>query len=376
MQGASPGMSDENFLLTTENVESYLAGRGLAPLEEEVSVCELGGGVSNIVLMVEWPGNPARRWVVKQSLGKLRVKDDWRSERSRIFREAEAIQALRPILGSAALPELIHVDRDNFLFVMTAAPPGSLPWKDLLLGRRADAAIAREAALLLAKVINESRGDANLSGQFWDRTVFEQLRIDPYYRTTAARHPELRREFDDLIGTSLEIRNSLVHGDYSPKNMLVRSENVFLIDFEVVHWGDPAFDAAFLMNHLFLKAFHLPSAALEFIALVHDYWKTLVTALAPAAVSGFEAMTLRHLGGLMLARIDGKSPVEYIQDEATKNRVRNAAIRILRDSNGLPLKVHAWRSAPIVRHSEDGLKLAWGTRAHAISIDNPLQTNK
>lgn len=324
-------MSDEGFLLTAENVEDYLASRGLVRDREEISVRELGGGVSNIVLLLEWPGNPERRWVVKQSLGKLRVKDDWRSERSRIFREAEAIQMMRPILGSAALPELVHIDRDNFLFVMTAAPLGSLPWKDLLLGRRADAEIAREAGLLLAKVINASRGDANLSGLFWDRTVFGQLRIDPYYRTTAVRHPELRGEFDELISLSLEIRNSLVHGDYSPKNMLVRGENIFLIDFEVVHWGDPSFDAAFLMNHLLLKAFHLPAAASGFVALVGEYWKTLWAALEPEAASGFEAMTLRHLGGLMLARIDGKSPVEYIQDEAEKDRVRSTATRILRE---------------------------------------------
>ena len=115
-----------------------MPGSGLARGEEEISVRELGGGVSNIVLLVEWPGNPERRWVMKQSLGKLRVKDDWRSERSRIFREAEAIQALRPVLGPAALPEVIHIDHENFLFIMTAAPAGSQVWKDLLLARRAD----------------------------------------------------------------------------------------------------------------------------------------------------------------------------------------------------------------------------------------------
>jgi Phosphotransferase enzyme family len=178
-------------------------------------------------------------------------------------------------------------------------------------------------------MINASRGDASLRSEFRDRTVFNQLRIDPYYRTTASHHPELQQEFDDLIGTSLEIRTSLVHGDYSPKNFLVRGENIFLIDFEVVHRGDPSFDAAFLMNHLILKAFHLPAASRQFIALVYDFWRTLFTALGPGGTSGFEAMTLRHLGGLMLARIDGKSPVEYIQEDATKQRVRHAATRIL-----------------------------------------------
>jgi aminoglycoside phosphotransferase (APT) family kinase protein len=180
-------------------------------------------------------------------------------------------------------------------------------------------------------MINASRDDDSLTTQFWDRTVFDQLRIDPYYRTTASRHPELRREFDDLIRTSLEIRTSLVHGDYSPKNMLVRGENIFLIDFEVVHWGDPSFDAAFLVNHLYLKAFHQPTASEEFIALADSFWKSLLAGLGPEAATGFEAMTLRHLGGLMLARIDGKSPVEYIQDEPTKEAVRNVARWILRD---------------------------------------------
>ena len=322
-------MTDEGFLLSAHNAHEYLFGRGLARGEEEISVRELGGGVSNIVLLVEWPGNPEKRWVMKQSLGKLRVKDDWRSERSRIFREAEAIQTLGPVLGPAALPEVIHIDRDNFLYVMTAAPAGAQVWKDLLLARRADSPVARNAGLLLGKMINASRDDASLATQFEDRTVFDQLRIDPYYRTTAVRHPELRREFDELIATSLEIRTSLVHGDYSPKNMLVRGENIFLIDFEVVHWGDPAFDSAFLLNHLFLKAFHQPSGSEQFIALVNDFWRTLLSTLIPEAVSEFEAMTVRHLGGLMLARIDGKSPVEYIQDEGTKKQVRKAAARIL-----------------------------------------------
>lgn len=322
-------MSGKGFLLSPQNVRDYLMERGLAAADEEVSVGVLGGGVSNTVLLVEWAGPRERRWVIKQSLEKLRVQDDWRSERSRIYREAESLQVLRPVLGPAAVPEVIYTDFERFLYIMTAAPVGTQVWKELLLARRADSTIARNAGLLLARMINASKADATLSARFWDRTVFDQLRIDPYYRTTASRHPELRRQFDKLIATTLEIRTSLVHGDYSPKNMLVRGENIFLIDFEVVHWGDPAFDAAFLINHLLLKAFHQPSARRQFIALVDEFWKTLLVALGPEVDAGFEAMTLRHLGGLMLARIDGKSPVEYIQDEATKERVRQAATRIL-----------------------------------------------
>ena len=322
-------MSEEGFLLSPENAREYLLEQGFIRGEEEVSVRALGGGVSNIVLLVEWRELPEQRWVIKQSLEKLRVQDDWQSERSRIYGEALSLRRLRSALGPAALPEVIHTDFQKYLFIMTAAPVGSQVWKDSLLARRADSQVARNAGLLLAKMINASREHESLPSEFWDRTVFDQLRIDPYYRTTAARHPELRRAFDDLIRTSLDIRTSIVHGDFSPKNMLVRGENIFLIDFEVVHWGDPSFDAAFLMNHLFLKAFHQPSVSQQYIALVYAFWKTVVAALGPEAAAGLEVMTLRHLGGLMLARIDGKSPVEYIQDEATKDQVRRAASKLL-----------------------------------------------
>ena len=321
-------MSPDVTTITPQNVLPYLASRGLAGEKGTVDVRELGGGVSNIVLMLEWPD---RRWVIKQSLEKLRVQDDWRSERGRIYREAESIQALRPMLGEALLPEVIYIDRENFLFVMTAAPPGSVSWKESLLAGQVDLAVARQAGTLLAKIINASRDAAELEKKFEDRTVFDQLRIDPYYRTTAKRHPDVRAPLVQLMANSWNIQTALVHGDYSPKNMLVRDGNIFLIDFEVIHWGDPAFDLAFCLKHLFLKALHNPELAAQYLTAVREFWKALGTELHGGASRGFEVLTTRHLGALMLARIDGKSPVEYIRDEETKGRVRAVAKQILRD---------------------------------------------
>ena len=316
-------MKPHDLLLTARSLPRYLEARGLIGSEcaGRVAVSELGGGVSNVVLLAELEGDPARRWVVKQSLGRLRVKDDWRSDRRRIFREAAALQALRPVLGDA-LPEVIHVDRKNYAYVMTAAPVDSVVWKEsLLAARRSDPRVAREVGLFLARMINASRADPSFRRRFRDQTVFDQLRIDPYYRTTAERHADVRPAIEELIRTSLAIRTSLVHGDYSPKNILVRGGRILLIDFEVVHWGDPAFDSAFLLNHLFLKAFHQPLFRDVYFDAAHEFSRTLP--LGP--------MTLRHLGALMLARIDGKSPVEYISNEATKERVRRVAKRILVD---------------------------------------------
>ncbi len=324
-------MSADAFTLTAENLARYLVERKLATPEADLSVRELGGGISNIVLLVEWPRVPGRRWVAKQSLEKLRVKDDWRSERDRIFREAAAFQALRPALGDSSLPEVVHVDRENYLFIMTAAPAGSVVWKDELLAGRVDLAVARRAGALLGRLIVSSRADSRLRERFKDRTVFDQLRIDPYYRTTAARHPDVRSALEELMADTSKIQTSLVHGDYSPKNLLVKNQNIFLIDFEVVHWGDPAFDSAFLLNHLFLKALFQTQFAQLYFAAAREFWNALLGEMRREPPGGFESMTLRHLGGLLLARIDGKSPVEYIRDGETKERVRQAAKRILRE---------------------------------------------
>ena len=244
----------EEFRLTPETVGAYLAERGLASDPAGLSIRELGGGVSNFVSLIEGPGI---RWVAKQSLGKLRVKDDWTSQRARVFREAAAIQSLGVILDGA-VPQVVHVDRANYLYVMTAAPQGSVVWKKLLLDGHVRMEVAEAAGRLLAAMISASQQDPAFQEEFADRTVFDELRIDPYYRTTAARDPEAREALESLIEDSWKIQTSLVHGDYSPKNMMVRGDSIFLIDFEVVHWGDPAFDSAFLLNHLILKSFHRP----------------------------------------------------------------------------------------------------------------------
>ncbi|MGH9449505.1 MAG: phosphotransferase family protein, partial [Terriglobia bacterium] len=134
---------------------------------------------------------------------------------------------------------------------------------------------------------------------------------------------------EELIADSAKIRTAIVHGDYSPKNMLVKDGQVFLIDFEVVHWGDPAFDAGFLLNHLFLKGFFQPQFAVLHVRAAQAFWQSVLSQAGAATIKNFERMTMRHLGALMLARIDGKSPVEYIQKEPVKQSVRNLARRIL-----------------------------------------------
>lgn len=286
------------------------------------SVEELGGGVSNVVLRIESASRPP--FVMKQSLEKLRVEQDWFSDRERIHRECDAIRRLHASLPAGAVPDVVFEDAANCIFAMTAAPADALPWKSLLMSRRMDLEVARRIAEILARMIEVSRGNSEWRAAFGDRNVFDQLRLDPYYRSTALRHPDLAGFFTELVDETLSRRYSLVHGDWSPKNLLVDTQgNVTAIDFEVIHYGDPAFDAGFLINHLLLKTVYLnedyrPAARLFFDVVsraVGEDW--------------FEPAVIRHLGALMLARVDGKSPAEYISTDALRQRVRELARHII-----------------------------------------------
>ena len=291
----------------------------------DARITELGGGVSNTVLLVR---TGDRRFVLKQALGKLRVEDDWFSDRERVFRESAAMRWLRPHLPAGSVPEVLFEDRENGLFAMTAGPSDADTWKTLLMRGEVDAGVAGTIGGMLARMISASWRDPDAERVFGDQTVFDQLRLDPYYRTTAGRHPDLRPLFESLMRESSARRVSVVHGDWSPKNFLVSPGVVMAIDFEVIHFGDPSFDSAFLLNHLLLKSFYRPVWSVEYGRAALAFWQAVRTGV-PAECGWIEPATLRHLGCLLLARMDGKSPAEYITDPALRSRIRDFARRLI-----------------------------------------------
>ena len=325
------------FELNIDNAAEYLRTRGM-PLPADVT--ELGGGVSNTVLLMQ--SGPARL-VLKQALGKLRVEQDWFSERTRIFREAAAIRLLASHLPAGALPEVLFEDRENCLFAMTAAPAGATTWKSQLLEGIAQPQTAEQVAAMLGAMFTASWADPALEREFGDQTVFDQLRLDPYYRSTAARHPELAHHFSHLMEATGRRRISLVHGDWSPKNFLVAGERVVAIDFEVIHYGDPAFDAAFLLNHLLLKSFHRPQWRERYAGLATRFWHVLDQTMPDA--DWFEGATLEHLACLLLARVDGKSPAEYIREEPLKDQIRQFAADLMERPRHSIQEVFEWQPA-------------------------------
>ena len=136
---------------------------------------------------------------------------------------------LRPHLPAGSVPEILFEDRENCLFAMSAGPPEAETWKALLMRGQADAGVAGTIGGMLGKMVSSSWRDPEAERVFGDQTVFDQLRLDPYYRTTAARHPDLKQQFDRLMRESSSRRVSLVHGDWSPKNFLVLAGTVMAI---------------------------------------------------------------------------------------------------------------------------------------------------
>ena len=328
------------FTLSQTNAVDYLCSAGIISPGQarSASAAELGGGVSNIVVRVDVPDD-ANGLVVKQSLPRLRVAREWLADQSRIHREAASLRYLAAQLPPSSLPSVVHDDPENFLFVMTAAPKGARTWKDDLLAGRVNTEIAGRVGYLLGKMhqcsaVHDDHIPPELR-DFADQRCFVQLRIDPYHRFTALAHADLAGAIEAEAQAMLGSRLCLVHGDYSPKNVMVagtdREPEAFLLDFEVVHLGNPVFDLAFMLNHLTLKAIHRPELAAEYNAAARVFWSAYCSAGPTIAAEDDELQrdSIRQLGALLLARVDGKSPAEYIATDTEKSHARRLARLIL-----------------------------------------------
>jgi aminoglycoside phosphotransferase (APT) family kinase protein len=313
--------------LTPENLETYLRERGwIASGPATIEV--LGGGVSNWVFRVipatgEW-------LVVKQSCPQLRTKDPWFSDLARIYREQEVMAWLAPNLPDGAISRLLHVDRDNYTFAMSHAPMPCHDWRSLLLaGQETAPEHGRLAGQLLGQIHQASATRRSELEPFADRTVFEQLRVDPFYVRIQERRPEVAHAVEPLIERMRSLRLGLCHGDYSPKNLLVHANGFTLVDHETAHLGDVTMDLGFFLSHLLLKAvYHAPNSR-PYHELTVAFWQGYAAEVSFAPLEELLAAGIAHLGACLLARIDGTSPVPYLADERRRDAVRKLGRRLL-----------------------------------------------
>jgi len=277
--------------------------------------------------------------VLKQARPQLRVPDPWFCSVERIWREVAVLRLCETRLVepppaaigagtangewrsglSVCLPRILFEDREQYVFAMTAAPLGHSTWKQRLLGGEADIATAAACGRILGRLHASTWRDEDVEHDFADRQYFDDLRLDPYYRQVARVHPELASPIAELLDSLSAHPRCLVHGDFSPKNLLVWPGGLMLIDCEVGHFGDPAFDLGFFLTHLALKSLHFATRFADYFALAESFWRTYRDTLAPVVGrdewSALERRANHNWAACLLARVDGKSRVEYLAPE-------------------------------------------------------------
>lgn len=299
----------------------HLERSGRVRRGEILEVKPLFGGVSCRVMLVELRSGDS--WVVKQALPKLRVADDWFADPARIHREALGLAAIAR-LCPGKVPELLFEDRPAMLLAMRAVPQPHETLKALLMRGSATPTEFAAFGKMLGQVHRRSAATLETLEPELSRTdVFVTLRVEPYYLVAARRVPEAATMLRKLAIDLADTRRALVHGDYSPKNVLVHAGQLVLLDCEVAHVGEPAFDVGFALAHLLSKAHHLVLQREELHAGALTYWRSYIAALGDVSWAGkaHEARAVRHTLGCLLARVAGRSPLEYLDaDERGRQR--------------------------------------------------------
>ena len=316
-----------NATAETAGLTESLRNLGLAASDEEPRYQPLSGGVSSQIWRVDLRSGPA---CVKRALPRLRVEREWLAPIERNHYEFAWLRVVSEI-APRAVPRLLGHDEARNLFVMEYLSPESYPlWKSELRDGRADAGFAAQVGGLLALIHRTTAHKPDIAAEFATDEIFHSLRLEPYLEATALRHPDLAPSLDRLVKTTASSKHALVHGDASPKNTLDGPSGPVLLDAECAWYGDPAFDLAFCLNHLLLKCLWTPRAAADFLRCFAAVREAYLGGVAWEPAEDLEGRAAALLPALLLARVDGKSPVEYLAGDG-QDRVRRIARRLIQE---------------------------------------------
>jgi aminoglycoside phosphotransferase (APT) family kinase protein len=314
---------DQPPVMNDGELIDYLRAAGLIT-GRSARLLPIAGGISSDISLVE---SDKERFVIKRSLPQLKTEDAWFCDTKRNVTEFEAIRYAGRLFPES-VPELLLTDAESRLFAMQFFGPEFTPWKTSLLGGDVDLKIGKRVAGLLAALHRGSWCDPAAIERFDTGPDFFALRVEPYLLTTGRRHPDIewlfQAEADRIKQTSL----ALVHGDWSAKNLLVSGERVIVLDWEASWFGDPAFDAAFMLNLIYLKSLYNRQKLSEYLELMRVFRGEYGRQVYPLD-SDLERRIPRLTLMLMLGRIDGKSRAEYITTSEDKELVRTFVRRAL-----------------------------------------------
>jgi tRNA A-37 threonylcarbamoyl transferase component Bud32 len=265
----------------------------------------------------------------KRALSKLRVNADWYAPVERNLFEARWLQVAHQACAACA-PELLGQHPELGVLVMQYLEPDHYRlWKQELRAGHADPKTANAMGQVLSKIHSYAAKNNHLASEFPTDKIFFEIRLAPYLLATAERHPKLAHALEALVLQTQNNAKTLVHGDVSPKNILLGPQGPLLLDAECATWSDPAFDLAFCLNHLLLKCLWTPASSADFLHCFEVLTTSYLSSVDWEPPSDLEARAARLLPGLLLARVDGKSPVEYVTEEHQREHVRRVASTLL-----------------------------------------------
>ncbi|MFL9910027.1 phosphotransferase family protein [Paraburkholderia sp. RL17-337-BIB-A] len=299
---------------------------GLVGPAERPVLTPLTGGVSSEIVRVETLQGVV---CVKRALVKLKVAADWSAPLERNAAEV-AWMRLASTLVPGCVPSILGEDEEGRAFAMAFLEPSDYRlWKADLLEGIASVATARAVGETLATIHRATADDETLANTFSTDANFFALRLEPYFLASAAANPDCADALKRLSEDTARTRRALVHGDISPKNILVGKAGPVFLDAECAWYGDPAFDVAFCLTHLLLKCVRRPDAMAGYLACFDALSDAYFAGASWEDPTALEARVARLLPAIMLGRVDGKSPVEYLKAADERATVRRFAKRFV-----------------------------------------------
>ncbi len=289
------------------------------PEATRVELAPLNGGVSSDCVKVTWSSGQA---VVKRALATLKVDEIWESNPDRILAEADALSLFKT-MTPAHVPAVLARDDDELVIILELAPPDRHEWRELLIQGDCDQSVGRTLGQILSTWHQRTRTVVLPARLENGKSRLYELRVAPFHLDLATRwigsSTLLRRLADELMDSS----ECLVHGDFSPKNVLHGPSGTWVLDAEVAHRGAPVLDLAFLAAHLLIKATHLP----QFRASLHETLTAFLDAYT-CQIPKLPEHLAEHTGAVIGVRIDGISRTRYLSNES-RDALRSLAMDLL-----------------------------------------------
>ena len=327
--------------LSDAQLGNYLTDIGIFPSGSKVAVEPAGDGNINWVRRATLKGAETRSVIVKQARPALEKFPEYAAPPERLAIEARWFEYASQYDETDICPEIHHFDPDHHVLVMEDLGHCVRLDEALAEGRDVTKPMIQLAEFLGRIHAASAREDAELAKAFsneaMQRLHGEHIFTLPYQEEfpcppeTAARAVEIRKdsELADIAARAYERyltpKGALVHADVQAGNILLGPSGPKLLDAEIAHIGDPAFDVGTLLAHLMLSNI---AAGVGESAVARPVWSAYCGAHHGTVPRADDVV--RYAGLELLRRTIGAARVPAVEDDDAGLRVLAAAVDMMR----------------------------------------------